>query len=185
MINVLAVRWAMQLGISFRRALLILLSVWTVLFFVSQFLSTPPPVQPVCNWWSLCFTYLLQSPSSPSPNSMHFNSLYTHQENPPKCDKVPIKGELPIVPKVIYEDPFPKELSFILLNWNRTHCLKTIVEHAQVYSAFITEIVIGNNNPAVTLLPEVYLVHVCCFVNILYFHKNIYIFFYKQYQEIF
>lgn len=58
---------------------------------------------------------------------------------------------------VTSNDPFPKELSFVLLNWNRTGCLKTVVKHAQQYHHFITEIVIGNNNPRVTLVPEVFI----------------------------
>eukprot|EP00026_Physarum_polycephalum_P000615 Phypoly_transcript_00616.p1 GENE.Phypoly_transcript_00616~~Phypoly_transcript_00616.p1 ORF type:complete len:1104 (-),score=138.14 Phypoly_transcript_00616:967-4278(-) len=48
-------------------------------------------------------------------------------------------------------NPFPKELSFVLLNWNRTECLKKIVKNAQTYHTFVIEIVIGNNNPGVTL----------------------------------
>jgi len=51
-------------------------------------------------------------------------------------------------------NPFPKELSFILLNWKRMSCLKTIITDAQVYSKFITEIVIGNNNPDVLISTE-------------------------------
>lgn len=89
--------------------------------------------------WGVTLLFLLLS----TPN-------FHGYENPLVCKTNQVSGT--VEQKKI--DPFPKELSFILLNWNRLSCLKTIVKNAQRYSAFITEIVIGNNNPDILLKPE-------------------------------
>jgi hypothetical protein len=49
---------------------------------------------------------------------------------------------------------FPKELGVTLLNWKRRDCVQTIIHRLQDYRGFITEILIGNNNPDVVITAE-------------------------------